>query len=357
LIELRKAATPWVIRSLTSYRRLAARHLLACALVGAFTLGMRVALIPWLHVPMPAVQDEFSYLLAADTYASGRLANPPHRFWQHFESFHILQQPTYASKYQPLPGLVLALGQKLFGQPWIGVWLSAGLMSAAICWMLQGWISPELALLGALLAAVRIGILSYWMNSYWGGAVPAIGGALLLGAIPRISLRNQFGHAVTLGIGCVILLSSRPYDGVVLSFLSVLGLAWWLWKTRLPVPTVSARVVMPIGAIVGVAAALMAYNNYRVTGNPLETPYQAHERQYAAASVFTWSPLHPQLVYRHDVMRKYWTVWALRLVTAVRDNLLVAFLIKLQSIYAFFFGLRALFVVTLIWPCALKTPQ
>ena len=340
------------------YQRLAERRLVACLLVCLLTLGARAALLPWVHVPKPVYQDEFGYLLAADTYASGRLANPTPPFWEHFESFHIIMHPTYAAKYQPVQGLVMAFGEKFFGQPWIGVWLSVGLMCGLTCWMLQGWVAPGWALLGALLLALRIGIFSYWMNSYWGGPVAAIGGALILGALPRIGLRKQFRHAATLALGMIILINSRPYDGAVLTVLAALCLAWWLLaKNRFPFVSALKRVVLPIAAILVVTAIFMAYFNYRVTGNPFELPYQEHEKQYAAAPVLVWGAMHPEKTYRHEVMRRYWNEWGIPVVTLVRTNPVTCFVVQMVCVYRFYFGMLGLLLPALFWLHPLKTPE
>jgi hypothetical protein len=89
--------------------------------LGALVLVVRAALLRVWPISRPSIYDEFSYILQADTFAHGRLANPAHALWRFFESTYILQQPTYASRFPPAQGLVMAIGQVIFGHPWFGV--------------------------------------------------------------------------------------------------------------------------------------------------------------------------------------------------------------------------------------------
>jgi hypothetical protein len=226
--------------------------------LGVLVLLVRAALLPVWPISKPVIYDEFSYLLQADTFAHGRLTNPTHPLWQFFESTYVLQRPTYASRFPAAQGLAMAVGQLLFGHPWFGVWLSAGLLAAVLCWALQGWLPPGWALLGAFIG-LEFCLFSYWMNSYWGGAVTAIGGALVIGAWVRIVRAKQARYAWLFGIGAVIVILARPFEGLLLVVPALIALG---------ITERAARVWLPI-IITGVlGASWLAYDHYRVTGHP-----------------------------------------------------------------------------------------
>jgi len=319
------------------FLRLARRRGWAVLVVGLTALGLRAALLPLLPIPEPIVHDEFGYLLAADTYAHGRLTNPPHPMGVHFESFSTIQQPTYQCFAQPAQGMILAAGKVIAGHPFWGVWFSVGLMCAAICWMLQGWLPAGWAMLGGLLAILRYGATSYWANSYWGGAAGAIGGALVLGALPRIQRSLQVRHALVMGVGLAILASSRPYEGVAFS-LPIAGalLTWLLKKDRPPLPVVARRVVAPLVLILVLTGSALAYYNWRVTGNPLRLPYQADLEANVVVPYTIWQKLRPEPTYHHDVIRK---MFALQTPPAYyRARSFAGLMFKADRLWHFFLG-------------------
>src|SRR6266567_1697000 len=214
------AAACWPRLARSRFRRieqgfqgLARRKTLAVVSVGFAMLLSRLVLLPWFPPPLPSATDDFSFLLAADTFAHGRLANPTPAMWTHLESVHITMQPTYMSMYFPGPGLVMAAGKVRFGHPCAGILITAALTCASLCWMLHAWLPPGWALLGGVLAVLRIGLFSYWTNTYTGaGSIAALAGALVLGALPRLLRTGRSRYALVMAVGIAILSISRPFE-------------------------------------------------------------------------------------------------------------------------------------------------
>jgi hypothetical protein len=255
--------------------------------------------------PIPVVSDEWSYLLATETFASGRITNPPspHRS---LVGENTLGTPTYQSKYPPAQGSILALGQRLGGHPVVGLWLSAALLAAAVTWCLQAWVGPQWAFLGGLLIALRLGIGSYWNQSYWGGSIAAIGGALVYGAVRRLTVvdKPRLRDALLLGLGLLVLANSRPFEGMLVS----LPAAWMLvrWFFGLPAAqkrVAVAKVVLPICGILVVTVMGVGYYNWRVTGDPLKMPHLHYKEIYERPSEFVWAR-HPGTMSQHVAVER-----------------------------------------------------
>ena len=158
----------------SAFHYLANRRRTAIVISGLVPVAIRLAMLGAVAVPDPSIHDEFSHLLLADTLVHGRLANPVHPMWQHFESIHILQQPTYSSMYPPAQGVFLAVGEALFHEPWAGVVISVGLMCMAICCgMLQGWLPARVGFLRCASGGPENqGFVGLWIDSYMGWAPP-----------------------------------------------------------------------------------------------------------------------------------------------------------------------------------------
>jgi len=298
--------------------RIASSKRLSLLAIGAAAILGRLALLPWMPVPQPKIHDEFSYLLAADTFAHGRLVNPPHPLWMFFDTFHVIQHPTYASMYPPAQGAVLAIGQ-LLGLPWIGVLLSTAAMCVALTWMLQGWMPSEWALPGGVLVLTRLGLFSYWVNSYWGGAVAMTGAALVLGALARIYEFQRTRDVFIFGLGAGILATSRPVEGFIFCIPLAINLLWWTLRQEQSVRRVRAKHnLLPLAVCMACIVGFVGYYNSRVTGSPSVFPHFIEQRDYITTPVFLWQHAKPAIsyanaqfddFYNHFMRGLYHTSW------------------------------------------------
>ena len=285
---------PAVLRGIArGVAHLGRRPVGAALLVGGLGLALSAG-IWWIRPPLPTVWDEFGYLLSADTFAHGRIANPPHPLWRHFETIHVLHQPTYASKYPPLYGLVLALGSALGGGPGAGIWISGALAGAALVWMLRGWLPGRWALAGGALFLLHEGIQVNWGGTYWGGMASILGGALVFGALPRILRREAPVDAAALATGLIVLANSRPFVGLALSLPVAVVLLRHVLRSDGPRRArLAVRVGLPCVALLGLGAGAMAAYALRVTGDPWLLPWVHYERTYASAPLFVWQAPRP----------------------------------------------------------------
>jgi hypothetical protein len=272
---------------------------------------VRVALLARFPIPVPGVHDEFSYLLMGDTFAHGRLSNPPHPMWISFETFHVNWFPRYASMYPPAQGAVLALGQ-ILGNPWIGVLLSAGAMCAVTYWMLLAWLPGRWALVGGVVVWLKFAITHYWINSYWGGTVAATGGALLLGALARLRRKARARDALLLGLGLAILANSRPLEGLLFS----LPAGFYLLRQLLRPPGSDARtpsswktVLLPISAVLVLTALAIAGYNHNLTGSAFLFPESLNVRSYHTAPMFVFEASKPARHYLNQQFEDFYNGW------------------------------------------------
>ncbi len=305
-------------------------------LLAVLPVAFRAALLSHHPIPSPDIYDEFSHLLVADTLRHFRFANPPHPLSQFFETFFVLQRPTYSSIYPLGQGLMMAVGRMIFGTPWAGVSLSVAAFCALSYWMLRGWTTPGWALLGGVLAIIEFGPLGVWMNSYWGGAFAADGGCLVFGALPRLRQLARARDAILLGLGMTIDLLTRPYEsmfvvlGVVLFFAPELRHQKSLRRLA-PAAALAAMAVLP-----AIAATLL--QNKEVTGSWTTLPYVLSQYQYGVpapltvqANVVPHRELTPQQALDYKMQRSF---------HGERPETLMSFVERLEyrvRFYRFFF--------------------
>lgn len=310
MTERRFASISWRLERAVS--RLALRRGVAVTIVAVTAFVLHAGISLFVRMPAPRAHDEFGYLLQADTFARGRLTNPSHPLWVHFESFHIFFQPTYNAIYPPGQGMLLAVGQIIAGRPIVGSWLGVAAACGAICWMLMGWMRPRWAFVGGLIAIGHWSLMD-WGQSFWGGSVAVFGGVLVIGAWRRIVRQPRARDAFIMGVGMFVLANTRPYEGMVLGLIAVVSLAVWMFRHGWHRSADTwLRLGLPVVGMVTLAVGAVGYYNWRVTGNAFDMPWAHGQRIYSVIPTFIWQSPRHQPEYRHDVIREFRLGWELQ---------------------------------------------
>jgi hypothetical protein len=329
-------------RLLGRIQPIAAKRRLVISAIACLTLLGCIAAAGLLHEPVPRIHDEFSYLLMSNTLASQHVSNPSPPLPEFFDTFHVLVRPVYASKYFPAQGLFLAIGEKLTGHPAVGVWLSSALACAAACWMLQAWIGPVWGLLGGLLMMVQFGVYSYWSQSYWGGMVAALGGALFFGAVRRLWDKLSWRNAIFMAVGLIILANSRPLEGLLAALpVSCLFLRRIWQQGQWKQAAFWRSLVLPGAAVLLLGAAATGTYNRAITGSVWKPPYLLHEQQYQESPQFVFLPLRPKITYSSEWLRYDYEVREMQLYVSQRTprNVMIKAAAKLMSWWGFYCGI------------------
>ena len=283
------ASFAWRPTVQVAFVNLAGRTRTCMALLFLLPIALRLLLLPHHPVPTPDIYDEFSHLLLADTLLHGRLANPLHPMHRFFETFFVLQQPTYSSIYPPGLGLVLAFGRLISGVPWTGVLITAGALCTSSYWMLRGWVAPNWALFGGLLAVMEFGPLCQWTNAYWGGSLAATGGCLVFGALPRLRSQFRTRDAILLGAGFAMHMLTREFESLMLFFAIALFFAPQILRREqvssyARVSGIAFLMVLP-------AMMLLLLQNKAVTKSWTKLPEQLSQYQYGVPTSLSFEAI------------------------------------------------------------------
>ncbi len=254
-------------------------------------------LVLFLYQPFPIIFDEFAYLFMAETFASGRVCNPPYPNSIFFETFQLIQEPCLIGKFLPLNGLVLSLGLIFNLNPLTGMILVHALACVALHWMVERWFDLKIANWVSILFVLHPNIRMEWVLSYWGGLVPMLGSFLVFGSI----LKTQSKQFIFFILGALILLASRPFEGSVI--LAVLFFFLLFYKIIQQKFSKLVSIYLIIGLIF---TLLLGAYNHATTGKFYQLPYLVYEQSYAIARPFILQKPIEQISYNHQNMETFY---------------------------------------------------
>jgi hypothetical protein len=237
------------------------RHRFTAVVVGAPLVTVLIAAINrWVLLGFPNSGDEYNYLYEAQTFAAGRLWNPPQNPPEIFATNYVVQEPdrTFSSFPFGWP-VLLALALRVGLPAWL-VNPLLGTVTLGLVWGLGARLyNPRVG----VLAAALVGVSPFFLFNAASYFSHTLCGALLVGAACSASRGDRRPAWVPMMVGFLIgwAVVCRYLTGVVC------GVPIVLWLLRSGAPRIRTLLLVALGGLPWVAA--LAWYNWAMTGHPL----------------------------------------------------------------------------------------
>jgi hypothetical protein len=242
----------------------------------SLVIGLLTAIVTWwtwgAAVPMPVVQDEYSYLLQAKIFARGEWTGPSPPSPVSFQQPHVLTTPRLASKYPPGHALLLSLGARLNVPYLVPLVLSAisgalvvllvepvgGPFLAIVCWLM--WLGDPINLRFRPGYYSEVTSGAAWLASWW--------------LLRRWRASTSVGWLCALAMALGWMAITRPLSA--LAFAVPLG----IYVSARAIRERRANQLVPAFVIGGAVVSILLVWNAKTTGSLRTSPLALYRQQY-----------------------------------------------------------------------------
>jgi hypothetical protein len=322
------------------------RRFIFAVLIGLTSLGMSVLVSEKFQdtgngdtLP-PAYHDEYSYLLQAKTFLTGRFSVPSHPTAPRlFDQMHVVNEGRFASRYFPGTGLWM-MPFVAAGNPYWGHWLAGALASMFVFWSGCELGGRGVGLTAGLLTALSPG-LALFSNLLLAHHPTLLGLTCFLYFFLRMQRTWQWGAAFAAGTGLAFAMLCRPMTAAGFGLPFGVWFVWWLMTGGTDDKRFKLTFRMKRAAVLGlpilVGLSFLYPYNKAITGDGWTTPYSLFTNTYTPRHVYGFDnvtraeeKIATGSALTNDSFENY-DRWAKNLTPELAaDNALIRFLSSLQ---------------------------
>ncbi|HEX4793541.1 MAG TPA: glycosyltransferase family 39 protein [Humisphaera sp.] len=254
----------------------------------------------------PKAHDDCSYAIGMQIMARGRLWMPALPIPDFFESFYILVQPAYCSKYFPGAALLFVPTVWLHLPTWVIPVLISGACVGLVYTIVMELTDGAAGALAALMMASLTWFRTFSILLF--SSVPMLFFALLLFFFwLRWRKAHAVGWAALMGAMAGWGAITRPIDAIVVAIPIVIAIFFELVRDRAVRSNLRLWSATSAVAITGAAPflALQIIFNVGVTGHALQTPYGYYIDRFQPNTTYGFHQLNPAATVQSTLPQKH----------------------------------------------------